>query len=51
MVELLLKDEVYAIAGAAIEVHKELGPGFREAVYLEALERELEPREIPFESQ
>jgi len=48
--ELLLKDEVFAIIGAAIEVHKELGPGFLEAVYHEAMEIELESRSIPFES-
>ncbi|CAG0968922.1 hypothetical protein ANRL3_01371 [Anaerolineae bacterium] len=31
MTDLLLKDEVFAIVGAAIEVHKELGPGFLKA--------------------
>ena len=35
--ELLFKDEVYKIVGAAIEVHKELGNGFLESVYEEAM--------------
>ncbi len=51
MAELLLGDESYAIRGAAIEVHREMGCGFLEAVYQECLESELETRGIPFDSQ
>jgi GxxExxY protein len=49
--DLLLKDEVYAVVGAAIEVYRDLGPGFLEAVYQEALQRELTTRDVPFKSQ
>ena len=49
--ELVFKDEVYAIMGAAMQVHSTLGAGFLEAVYQEALEIELANRSIPFKSQ
>lgn len=48
---LLFKDEVYRIVGAAFDVHKEMGPGFLEAVYQEALAIEFQARGIPFEKE
>jgi GxxExxY protein len=47
----LLKDECYKIIGACMEVHSELGSGFLEAVYEEALRIEFDEREIPFASE
>ncbi|HMV86578.1 MAG TPA: GxxExxY protein [Blastocatellia bacterium] len=46
---LIFGDEVYAIVGAAMEVHTVLGTGFLEAVYQSALKLELRNRNIPFE--
>lgn len=47
MAELLFKDEVYAIIGAAMEVYNQIGPGFGEAIYQEALEIESDSRKLP----
>ena len=41
----------HRVIGAAIEVHRHLGPGFLEEVYEEALCIELALRQIPFERQ
>ena len=51
MTELLYKQETFAIVGAAMEVYNQLGPGFLEAVYQEALAIEMRSRRIPFQEQ
>ncbi|OHD54716.1 MAG: GxxExxY protein [Spirochaetes bacterium GWF1_51_8] len=50
MVEVL-NDLTYQIIGAAIEVHKILGPGLLESIYEESLCQELLFRKIPYERQ
>lgn len=46
-----IKDLTYQINGAAIEVHKSLGPGLLESVYHKCLIHELNIREISFVSE
>ena len=45
------RELTHEIIGAAIAVHKELGPGLLEAVYEECLCHELGIRGLPFERQ
>lgn len=46
-----LKDLVYQVNGAAIEVHKNIGPGLLEIVYQQCLLKELELWGINFKSE
>lgn len=48
MSKIIYKEESDHIIGACLEVYNELGCGFLEAVYQEALAVELERQEIPF---
>jgi GxxExxY protein len=41
----------YRIIGAAMAVHRRLGPGYREVIYQSALEEELSKAGIPFEAE
>ncbi|MFY7742519.1 MAG: GxxExxY protein [Flavobacterium sp.] len=49
--EYLFKDESYQIVGILYDVHKNLGKGFSEIVYKDALEYEFNRNNIPFERE
>lgn len=51
MPDILFQELSYAIIGAAMEVHRILGPGFLECVYEESLAHEFDLRRIPYERQ
>ena len=48
---ILFKEESYKIIGACMTVHKNLGSGFWETVYAEALELEFKKVNIPYERE
>ena len=51
MSNLILKEESYELIGICMEVHRELGMGFREIIYKDALEYEFNTRKISFERE
>ncbi|MEX6686000.1 GxxExxY protein [Danxiaibacter flavus] len=51
MTKTTLKQIVYEVNGAAIEVHKALGPGLLESVYHSCMAEELSTRNISFISE
>ncbi len=51
MTKKYLNDLTYQIVGAAIEVHKTLGPGLLESVYHKCLKQELLLRKLKFVSE
>ena len=46
-----LKDLVYHVNGAAIEVHKNLDPGLLESIYHKCLEKELSIKDFKFKTE
>jgi len=48
---LLYEEETFKIIGACMAVHSEMGCGFLESAYQEALEMEFLELQIPFEGQ
>ena len=51
LVDAPYNDVTAAIIGAAIEVHRQLGPGLLESSYLECLQYEMSERGLRFEAQ
>lgn len=51
MNDLIYKEEAYSIIGKCFEVHNNLGPGFLEIVYKDALEYEFSKAGIQYERE
>ena len=48
MNELIFKEESYKLIGICMDIHNNLGSGFLEIVYKDALKYELRKAKIPF---
>ncbi len=48
MSSIILKEESYQLIGICMEIHRELGMGFKEIVYKDALEYEFKSRKINY---
>lgn len=51
MSDIIFKDESYKIIGKCMEVHNNLGAGFLEIIYKDALELEFQRAGIPYERE
>lgn len=51
MADILYRQESYQIMGILFDVHRNLGGGFSEIVYKDALEYEFRNADIPFERE
>ncbi|THV59165.1 GxxExxY protein [Flagellimonas alvinocaridis] len=51
MSQIIYKNESYFVIGLCMDVHNELGKGFSEAVYSDALEIELKSNGVPFKKE
>ena len=49
--KLIFKDECFVIVGLCMKIHRTLGKGFREAVYKDALEIELQKAKVPYDRE
>lgn len=48
MSDIILKEESYALVGICMEVHRELGMGFKEVLYKDAIELELKSKGMDY---